>query len=119
MKKADFFMQDISNIFEKVVSLQDLTCDMHLHNHTLDRFFFWCLSFIRFNGAFGYIYTNNNAVLIQFMRKIKTSNFVILLMGFYRQTNKNHFDVLFFEQADSVEKFTVTDFIQILKLSVC
>ena len=52
---------------------------------------FLMFSFKRFNGAFGYFYTDNNVFKIQFMRKIKTSNFVILLMGFYRETNKNHF----------------------------
>ena len=75
---------------------------------------FWCFSSERFNG---YFHTNNKAVEIQFMRKIMTSKFCDSFSEFLQANNEFQFYDVFFKEADSQEKYTVTDVIQFLKLS--
>ena len=124
VEKADLILLDFCRTFEKVFCLQDVTCNMHLHNHLKECLLdfgpfhvFWCFSFERFNGAFGYFHTNNKAVEIQFMRKIMTSKFCDSFSEFLQANNEFQFYDVFFKEADSQEKYTVTDVIQFLKLS--
>lgn len=64
VQKADLLLLDFCKTFEKIYSLKDVTCNMHLHNHLKDCLFdFWpihvfcCFSFERFNGAFGVFFS--------------------------------------------------------------
>ena len=125
IQKADLLLLDFCKSFEKVFGPQHVTCNMHLHNHLKDCLLdfgpihvFWCFSFERFNGAFGYFHTNNRAVEIQFMRKIMTAKFCDSFHDVLQESNNfDLFEIFFKKGSNSTDNCQITDVIHFLKMS--
>ena len=123
IQKADMLLLDFCKTFEKVYTLKDVTCNMHLHNHLKECLLdfgpvhvFWCFSFERFNGAFGNFYTNNKSVEIQFMRRIVTSKFCDSFQDTLKEGNEQGLSKLFFGH-ENTRQYQLTDVVQLLKVS--